>query len=77
MPTGFSLERLLDKFLEIAIVRDEETAISALDKCTTDTQGHFQKIVLLRGIELCLESEQKEAYERARTVQISDGIQTC
>lgn len=75
MPTGFSLERLLEKFLEIAIVKDLETAISAFDKCTTGTQGHFQKIVLLRGIELCLESEQIEAFERVRTVQISDGIQ--
>ena len=74
MPIGFSLERLLDKFLEIAIVRGEEIAISALDKCTTETQGPFQKIVLLQGIQLPLESGQPEEFERVSTVQISDGI---
>ena len=74
LPTGYSLDRLLDKFLEIAIVRGVETAISAFDKCTRETKGFFQKIILLGGIELYLVSEQPEAFERGRVVQISDGI---
>ncbi len=44
------LDRLLEKFLEIAIVSGVEQAILALDRCTRDTIGTFQKIILLQGL---------------------------
>ena len=75
-PAGYSLDRLLDKFLEIAIIRDVETAISKFDKCTRETEGFFQKIILVGGIELGrLAGTGPEAFEQERVVQISDGIQ--
>ena len=67
-----SLEWLLEKLLEIRIASGTDRAILALDKCTRETSGTFQKIVLLQGPRLNprLESE----TENKREIRISDGI---
>ena len=66
------LDSILRKFLEISIASGTDKAISALDKCTRETSGTFQKVVLLQG-PICdpfLESETEENKE----IQVSDGI---
>ena len=47
---GYPLEALQNKLLEIAKSRGVEKAVSAFDKCTTDTQTSFQYLALLEGI---------------------------
>lgn len=44
-----SLNSLLEKLLEICIASGADKAISVLDKCTRETSGTFQEIVLLQG----------------------------
>ncbi len=49
---GTRLEDFLGQFLKIAIVQGIEKAVFNFEKCTEETQGSFQTIVLLEGIEL-------------------------
>ena len=70
---GYSLDRFLEKILELVIVRGAEVAISNFDKCTRETEGSFKKIILLRGIELGLENPEIE-LEQGRELQVYDGI---
>jgi hypothetical protein len=44
------LDRILEKLLEIVIASGAEQAISALDRCTRDEIGTFQKIIFLKGL---------------------------
>ena len=68
-PMGLPIVILLEKFLEIAIASGIEKVISALDKCTRETKGFFQRIIFLRGIgDLFAEIEQAEE------VHVSQGI---
>jgi hypothetical protein len=66
------LDSLLEKLLEIRIASGTDRAISALDKCTRETIGTFQKIVLLQGPTRHprLESE----IEDRKEIRVSDGI---
>ena len=59
---GYPLENLQNKLLEIAKTKDVEAAVSAFDRCTTDTQASFQYWALLEGIYV-----EKE-------IQIFDGV---
>lgn len=47
---GYPLENLQNKLLEIAKTKSVEAAVSAFDRCTTDTQASFQYLALLEGI---------------------------
>ena len=47
---GYPLEDFQDKLLKIARDRGVEAAVSAFDRCTTDTQASFQYLALLEGI---------------------------
>ena len=70
-----SLDRLLEKFLEIAIANGTEQAILALDKSTRETSGTFQKIIFLEGLDVQYSSTTKEASEtQIRETQIAEGI---
>ena len=66
------LNSLLEKLLEISIASGTDKAISAFDKCTSETTGVFQKIILLQGpvYPFWLESE----TEDSREIHVSDGI---
>ncbi len=66
------LDSLLEKLLEISIASGTDKAISALDKCTRETVGVFQKIVLLQGpiYPFWLESKTEDSKE----IRVSDGI---
>ena len=52
LSNGFSLDKLLAQFLNIAAVRGIEDAVSAFDKCTEETSSSFQAMALLEGIKL-------------------------
>ena len=66
------LGSLLEKLLEISIASGTDKAISALDRCTRDTIGTFQKVVFLQGptYAFWLESETEDNKE----IRVSDGI---
>ena len=64
------LDRLLEKLLEIVIVSGTEQAILALDRCTRDTIGAFQKIILLQGLYVRYSDATKEALD----THIAEGI---
>ena len=49
---GTRLEDFLGRFLKIAIVRGIEEAVFNFEKCTEETPGSFQTIVLLEGVKL-------------------------
>ena len=49
---GTRLEDFLGRLLKIAIVQGIEEAVFNFEKCTEETQGSFQTIVLLEGIKL-------------------------
>lgn len=49
---GFPLDYLLMQLLKITIAYGIEEAVSIFDKCTKETQGSFQHIILLDGIRL-------------------------
>ena len=66
------LNSLLEKLLEISIASGTDKAISALDKCTRETSGVFQKVIFLQGpiYAFWLDSE----TEGSREIRVSDGI---
>ena len=64
------LDRLLERFLEIVIVSGTEQAILALDRCTRDTIGTFQKIILLQGLYVRYSDATREALD----THIAEGI---
>ena len=66
------LDSLLEKFLEIGIASGTDKAISALDKCTKETSGVFQKIILLQGP--IYASWQESETEDSKEIRVSDGI---
>ena len=66
---GCPLSTLLEKLLEIAIAGGVDKAISALDKCTKETKGSFQKIIFIQGL-TCNPKEINEIEE----THISEGI---
>ena len=70
-PIGYPIEYLLKKILEIAIAGGVEKAILALDKCTKETTGVFQKIIFLKGVGVGNFFEYREQLEE---VQVSSGI---
>ena len=70
-PIGYPIGYLLKKFLEIAIAGGVEKAILALDKCTKETTGVFQKIIFLKGVGVGNFFEHREQLEE---VQVSSGI---
>ena len=49
-PNGYPLKDIQNKLLKIAKDRGVEAAVSAFDRCTTDTQAPFQYWALLEGI---------------------------
>lgn len=65
-----NLDRLLEKFLEIAIADGAGQAILALDRCTRETSGTFQKIIILK--DLCV--EYSGTTGEASKTQIAEGI---
>ena len=67
-----SLNSVLEKLLEISIASGADKAISALDKCTRETSGTFQKIALLHGpIRSLL---WKSGTEDSKEIRIFDGV---
>ena len=66
------LDSLLEKLLDISIASGMDRAILALDKCTRETVGTFQKIVLLQGpvYDPEFDSERKDRRE----IRVFDGI---
>ena len=69
------LDSLLEKFLEIAIANGTEQAILALDRCTRETSGTFQKIMFLEGLDVQYSGTTKAASEtQIRETQIAEGI---
>ena len=66
------LNSLLEKLLEISIASGADKAISALDKCTRETRGTFQKITLLQGP--IYGPSWKSGAKDSREIHISDGI---
>ena len=69
------LDSLLEKFLGIAIANGTEQAILALDRCTSETCGTFQKIIFLEGLDVQYSGTTKEASEtHIRETQIAEGI---
>ncbi len=64
------LDGLLEKFLEIVIVSGAEQAVLALDRCTRDTTGTFQKIILLQGLYVRYSDATREALD----THIAEGI---
>ena len=70
-----SLDSLLEKFLEITIANGTEQAILALDRCTRETSGTFQKIIFLEGLDVQYSGTTKAASEtQIRETQIAEGI---
>ena len=73
IPCG--LDNLLEKFLEIAIANGTEQAILALDRCTRETSGTFQKIIFLQDLRVQYSGTTREASEtQIREIQIAEGI---
>ena len=73
IPCG--LDSLLEKFLEIAIVSGTGQAILALDRCTRETRGTFQKIIFLEGLRVQYSGTTRESSEtQIRETQIAEGI---
>ena len=69
------LDSLLEKFLEIAIANGTEQAILALDRCTRDRIGTFQKVIFLQGLRVQYSDATREASEtQIRETQIAEGI---
>lgn len=69
------LDSLLEKFLEIAIANGTKQTILALDRCTKETSGTFQKIIFLEGLDVQYSATTKEASEiQIRETQIAEGI---
>ena len=66
---GCDLNTLLEKFLEIAIASGVGKAISALDRCTKETKGSFQKIIFIQGL-TCKPKDINKIEE----IHISEGI---
>ena len=66
---GCDLNTLLEKFLEIAIASGVDKAISALDRCTKETKGSFQKIIFIQGL-TC----QPKNINKMEEIHISEGI---
>ena len=70
-----SLDSLLEKFLEITIANGTEQAILALDRCTRETSGTFQKIIFLQDLHVQYSGTTREASEtHIRETQIAEGI---
>ena len=69
------LDKILEKLLEIVTVSEVEQAISALDRCTRDKIGTFQKIILLEGLQVRYSDTTREANEtHINETQIAEGI---
>lgn len=64
------LDRLLEKLLEITIVSGTEQAILALDRCTRETSGTFQKIIFLQGLYVRYSGTNRDTHE----THIAEGI---
>ena len=57
------LDRILEKLLEIVIASGAEQAILALDRCTRDKIGTFQKIIFLEGLRVRYSGTTTDARE--------------
>ena len=64
-PNGYPLKDLQNKLLEIAKDRGVEEAVSAFDRCTTDTQASFQYCALLEGITI---DEETQIFDGIRLI---------
>ena len=65
---GYPLDTLLKQLLKIAIVREIEGAIPAVNRCTIDPYGPFQYMALLEGIRL---ETEVQVLEGMRLVPLS------
>ena len=68
---GYPLENLQNKLLEIAKDQGVEEAVSAFDRCTTDTQASFQYWALLEGIYV---EEATQIFDGVRLVPPPDSL---
>ena len=66
---GYPLKNLQNKLLEIARTKSIEAAVSAFDRCTTDTQASFQYCALLEGIFV---DEETQIFDGVRLVPPPD-----
>ena len=69
-PNGYPLEDLQNKLLEIAKDRGVEAAVSAFDRCTTDTPVSFKYCELLEGITI---DEETQIFDGVRLVPPLDS----
>lgn len=67
---GYPLTSLLEQLLRIAIGRGIGEAVSVFDRCTEDTSGSYQYVVLLQGITLEAEIQ---VFEGIRLVPLPNS----
>ena len=70
-PNGYPLEDLRNKLLEIARDQDIKAAVSAFDRCTTDTPVSFKYCALLEGIYV---EEETQIFDGVRLVPPLDSL---
>ena len=68
--TKYPLDFLLKQLVKITIVQGVEVAVSAVDRCATDTRVSFQYMALLEGIRV---EEEIQIFDGVRLVPLSDS----
>ena len=68
--TKSPLDHLLQQLLKITIVQGVEEAVSAVNRCTTDTHVSFQYMTLLEGIKV---EEKMEIFDGVHLIPLSDS----
>ncbi len=67
---GYSLDNLLEQLIRIALASGIEKAVSSFDKCTENTSGAFQYIILLDGIKV---EKEIQFFETMRLVPLPNS----
>ena len=70
-PNGYPLKDIQNKLLKIVRTKGVEAAVSAFDRCTTDTQASFQYMALLEGIYV---EEKTQIFDGVRLVPPPDSL---
>ena len=68
---GYPLKDIQNKLLKIVRTKGVEAAVSAFDRCTTDTQASFQYWALLEGIYV---EEETQIFDGVRLVPPPDSL---
>lgn len=70
-PNGYPLKDIQNKLLKITRDQSVEAAVSAFDRCTTDTQASFEYWALLEGIYV---EEEIQIFDGVRLVPPPDSL---